>query len=191
MARNSSHLEYDGFKDIDDKLKTMSLSDPKVRKKIQEATWEVLAQVRKAIAANARFRDSRHNSIAAIRRSVFRKVIGGSVSILDSKRKANRGSFKATGQNYRTALINSYSGRERGFILRFVNSGTEDRYGGEGRNKGLSREYIASRRGKPGFRGRIKARNFFSAPAHSSIQKAAEQLADIIENEVTKQFKNG
>lgn len=191
MAKNATHFEYDGFSAIEGKFDLMTTTNAQVREAIRKATWEVLGEVRKAAISKANFKNSRHNSIQAIRRSVYKKIMGGSVSILDGKRKANSGSFKATGRSARTQQIEGYSGRDRGFILRFVNSGTDDRYAGEGRNTKMGRDYIQSKRGKPGFRGAIKATNFFGSSAGSAIQPAADKLAQMIEDEITKQFNNG
>ena len=90
----------------------------------------------------------------------------------------------------RTQDLMSYEGADRGFILRFLNAGTEARYTG-GRN-GRTREerdtFILNHEGRS-FRGSIGARNWFGPRSHQELEKAAHNIQQIVDRIVNDEFK--
>jgi hypothetical protein len=66
----------------------------------------------------------------------------------------------------------SYDALDRGFILRFLNSGTTDRQAGS-RGGSLS-----------GNRGRIAPRNFFRGAGEQALVRATDNLANLIDTEL-------
>jgi len=80
----------------------------------------------------------------------------------------------------------SYSALDRGFILRWVNSGTKGRYSGSGRNGRTAAEYdrFVLRTGGKGWRGSIAARNFFRGAGEQALVRAADALANLIDTEL-------
>ena len=70
----------------------------------------------------------------------------------------------------RTEDLLTYQGSERGFILRFLNAGTN------------------GRESRIGNRGSIAPRNFFAASSHTAMQKAAEQLDTLIQDLIKKEL---
>jgi hypothetical protein len=75
----------------------------------------------------------------------------------------------------------SYFGKDRGFVLRFLNAGTRVRYNG-GRNGRTEEQYntfIAHHEGR-GHRGAISARNWFGGASQHHLENAANNLDKMI-----------
>lgn len=70
----------------------------------------------------------------------------------------------------RTEDLLTYQGADRGFILRFLNAGTDDR-----------NSHI-------GHRGAISARSFFADSSQQAMEKAAQQLDGLIEDLIKKEI---
>jgi hypothetical protein len=144
--------------------------------------------------------DPRH-SAKAIRTSVYDKILGGNINILTGK-KAHAGSNgyepprKGTNgrggnrrkRSERTIQIMNYPPLDRGFILRFVNSGTKTRVIGFRNTQKSNRaryERVVTRihsgdKARTGNRGAIAARNWFMQSAESNLGAAAQTIADMI-----------
>jgi hypothetical protein len=80
----------------------------------------------------------------------------------------------------------SYQGSERGFILRFLNQGTDVRYTGgrNGRTESERFRFIESRGGR-GHRGSIAARNWFGPRSQAELENAAANLDKMIDDIVS------
>lgn len=70
----------------------------------------------------------------------------------------------------RTMKLESYVGNERGFILRFLNAGTQIR---------MTRY---------GNRGAIAPRNFFGNRSHLEMEQAAKNLETLIDNLIKQEI---
>lgn len=153
-------LTYDVNNAIFDRL---DLHNPETEKAVRElvarALRQATAETRRAVQA-ALPNDPRQ-AYRAVRNLVYRRVLGGNVSILNPRRGGGRT------RSRRTEQVDGYFGADRAFILRFVNSGTRQR----------TTRY--------GNRGSITARNFFAPAAEPAIRRAAE----IIEQETQKILK--
>lgn len=174
-------------------LESLLTTDKEFSKALDDMIWDALGKARDALQQNAlsSFKHGDpHNSVRAIKRAVYKKIRGGNVSILD-RRGRSVGSvatqFKATGQSQRTQQINSYTGADRGFILRFVNSGTADRVGGYGRNNKMDGDTLYSHKGKPGWRGSIRPVNFMQ---QRFIDNAMIELEGMIEKYINEHTTN-
>ena len=112
----------------------------------------------------------------AVRHSVYKRVLGGQVNILQKSRAGGRMSIARPprtlrpGQrggnrrkrSARTNQVDGYIGSDRGFILRFMNAGTVER---------------KTRYGK---RGSIRARNWFGTSSAFAMDTAAGKLEELI-----------
>ena len=187
-----------------DNLKAAMSTDPKMRKVIQQHIREALFEARKQVMSDfpADNGDPRQ-SAKAIRTSVYEKVMGGNINILTGKKAHGSVNYQPTrkGTNgrggnrrprsERTKQIQSYGPLDRGFILRFVNSGTKTRViGFRNTVKGNRARYEAAvtriHRGeklRTGNRGAIAARNWFTTSAESALGNAAQMISDLIEIE--------
>ena len=183
-------------------LRAAMTTDPKMRKVIQQHIREALFAARREVMNSINFEngDPRH-SAKAIRTSVYEKVLGGNINILTGKTahgggnnyEPPRNGVSGRGGNRRkrsdrTKQIMSYSPLDRGFILRFVNSGTKTRVIGfrntQKSNKDrYNRAVTRIHRGekiRTGNRGAIAPRNWFMQSAESSLGNAAQTIADMI-----------
>ena len=90
----------------------------------------------------------------------------------------------------RTQDLMSYEGADRGFILRFLNAGTEARYTGgrNGRTDAERTRFIESHEGR-GFRGSISARNWFGPRSQKEMEAAAQNIQAIIDKVINEEFK--
>lgn len=164
-------------------------------KEIRAIIKKVLNDARKRVAAYAKSvvgRGYRHShgdpreAYRAVKHSVYKAILGGNISILN-KRKAGAPNFYAPprklrkGQrggnrihrSKRTVNLMSYWGSDRGFVLRFRNSGTSDR------------------ESRFGNRGRIAARRWFGVSANKEMERAAQELSSLVSKAIIKHFNNG
>lgn len=193
MADISGAFEVDGLVRQKKNLEALMMSNPAMEKKVQALVRKVLATVKKAASNSAKgnMKADPRKAYKAVKTAVYKRILGGSVSILDKRRhgamslyapprKGTKDPFGRGGnrvpRSQRTEQVMSYQGADRAFILRFLNAGTDVRTAG-------------SRGGRlSGNRGRIKARNFFSNSSHTAMQKAADELSKLIDELVRKEM---
>ena len=189
---------------VADNLKAAMSTDPKMRKVIQQHIREALFAARREVMAAFPAESDPRESRRAIRTTVYEKVLGGNINILTGKTAHGGGSYEpprtlTPGQrggnrrkrSERTKQIMSYGPLDRGWILRFVNSGTKTRVIGfrntqkGNRSKYETRVTRISRGMKAGTgnRGSIAARNWFMQSAESALGNAAQTIAELIEIE--------
>ena len=182
-------------------LRAAMSTDPKMRKVIQHHIREALFEARREMIGNLSFDngDPRH-SARAIRTSVYDKILGGNINILNGSKAHGTNSYEpprkgsvGRGGNRRkrsarTQQIMSYAPLDRGFILRFVNSGTKTRVIGfrntqranKSRYNSLISRIHSGDTQRTGNRGSIAARNWFMQSAESSLGTAAQNIAEMI-----------
>ena len=162
-------------------------TNPKTQKALQKLIRKVLIEVRPELVSAARSAmDSDPRGAAhGIRLSVYKKILGGNVNILNSRKAGTPTSYEPPrkfrpGQRggnrvprgTRTDTVMHYGPHDRQWILRFINSGTRDRTAGT-RGGRLS-----------GNRGAIAPRNFFRGAGERALTKAADNLAHMIDTEL-------
>ena len=130
----------------------------------------------------------------AVKYMTYRQVLGGNVSILTRKRRSKDAaiiptSSRADMRSAKTKRMLSYSGEDRGFILRFLNSGTGNRVVQGINNHSIgevNRNPKRKYKGGIGNRGSIPARNWFPGAGQKAMEKAAAQFAELIQKEINK-----
>lgn len=181
MADNGT-IEVTGLEERIKKFGELSTKNPEMRKRINEVIRQTLAQVRKSLQGDARsgldMKSDPRNAYKAVRMAVYRRLFGGQVNILQSRKAhggriyepprhpSRRGGNRRT-RSGRTEQLMSYQGADRGFILRFLNAGTGER---------------TSRYGK---RGSIAARNWFGPRSQAEMERAAQNLDKMIDDIIT------
>lgn len=187
------------------KVLEMALStNPKTEKALQKLIRKALMQARSSMEDYVKTKLANNDprgAARAIRTSVYRKILGGNINILDSKKSHGTNSYEPTrtlrpGQrggnrrerSKRTDTVMHYAGEDRGFILRFVNSGTKQRaierlMEFKKANGGSKFKWVQDA-SKYGNRGSIAARGFFRSGAEPRLQWAVEYLADLIDEEL-------
>lgn len=198
MADNST-IEITGLEERIKQLGEASTKNPQMEKRIREVIRKVLLEVRKSMQRSAKVglnmnADSR-NAYKAVRMAVYRRIFGGQVNILQSygskpgvyyeppRHPSNRGGNRMK-QSERTHDIMSYQGADRGFVLRFLNAGTEVRYAGHGRNgrtESQRNRFIMNTGGR-GHRSRIKERNWFGPRSQDELENAARNIDALIDD---------
>ena len=163
-------------------------TNPKTQKVLQKLIRKALMDVRPQLVSAARgaMGSDPRGAAQGIRTSVYKKILGGNVNILNMRKKTGsptsyepprklqphqRGGNRVP-RGKRTDTVMHYGPHDRQWILRFINSGTSERMAGT-RGGRLS-----------GNRGSIAARNFFGSAASSALAKAADNLAHMIDTEL-------
>lgn len=168
-------------------LAVLFVNNPETRKRIRKIIREELKDAAKRLREDAKYEmeEDPRKAYRAIKSSVYRKILGGNVSILNPRRAGaryqlikprkldmnprQRGGNRRT-RSERTNAVDSYFGKDRAFILRFLNSGTADRH----------TQY--------GNRGSIAARNWFPDTGQKELELASENLANIMEEELAEAY---
>lgn len=184
-----------------DSILSKNLDAKKDLKKLIRAS---LKTARKSVVAAARaaMPNDPRKSYQAVRSSVYKRIFGGQVNILASKKaSAFRAKVSRSGMNNgvggnrrtrsaRTEQLAGYWGKDRGFVLRFLNAGTKERkirFSSSLKNivnPGSHGGHSDYRNRKTGNRGVISARNWFKPAAESGMQQASEQLVGLIDRAI-------
>lgn len=198
MKSGNGLVEISGIEERQKKLGELSTQNPVMRQRIREVIREALKKVQKALQNSARsglqMDTDPRNAYKAVRMAVYRKIFGGQVNILPNRRAgalryyepprhpSRRGGNRMT-QSPTTRERMSYTGRDRGFVLRFLNAGTRGRYAGSGRNGRTQEQYDAFilRTGGRGWRGKITQRNWFGGASQRELEAAAANIDVMID----------
>lgn len=190
------------MKQLDHLLATNPEMEAKMRRVISKVLIKAQNKMRKDVGSD--LPNDPRNAAKAVRKAVYRQILGGNINIL-RKRRATEAASSYTptrtlksGQrggnrrlrSERTMRMESYNASDRGFILYWLNSGTKGRTMGKyqsdprrGNVKRGSQGGDLSKYGKTvntGSRGSISARNIFS--------KHLIELSDFIDMSLTREF---
>ena len=165
----------------------LRLDEVAKRKDLRKIVRKEISDVRKKVvqaAAGAMATDP-NRSRNAVLGTVYKNVIGGSVSLFDRKVKKMRlvkrqrggasGIIRNRYVSARTKQIRGYMPENRGFILRFINKGTVAR--------------TANGRGGRGNRGAITGKNFFEPVATAGMRQAAENMRRQVDKMIEEVWK--
>lgn len=168
----------------------MMTSDPEMAAIFRKYIRNVLKEARKKLTTDARsyMNSDPRKAAQAVKFSVYKGIFGGNLSILQKKRGQAGAKYELRrqriveqnphmrGGNRRLRIddgrnrLDYYYGSDRGYILRFIGSGTVDR---------------TSRFGS---RGSIRQSNWFGHTAPWHMEEAAAQVAEAINEYVNKQI---
>ena len=184
------NLEFDNAVVMRQKaaLESMLVSNPDTAANIRKLITQEIAKARAAISQSAKgaMASDPRQAYKAVRRSVYKSILGGQVNIFNP-----RGGASSSGSSFakarkldnhphqrggnrrkrsaRTDQVDGYVGKDRGFILRFVNSGISK-----------------PRQTRYGNRGSIAARNWLATSGQRELEAAAERLSALIDKELVK-----
>ena len=188
--QSSGDIEVSGFLQNAERLGRIMTQNPDMATAMRRAIRKELQRARKDISANAKsfMDDDPRKAANAVKYAVYKAIFGGNVSILKKKKAGaryqlirprkldqnpnQRGGNRRPRVNDDRNRLETYYGADRGFILRFLASGTvprETRYGN---------------------RGYIRQSNWFGTVATYAVDRAAELVADDINN-IIKEETNG
>ena len=184
-----AEIDEPSFEQVNEALARLMVTHPDTRKRIKKLLTQEARKVRQNIRKDVRdnLNSDPRRAYAAVKRSLYKKVLGFNVSILNQK----KGSVKAMAlwnptrkldenprqrggnripRSARTKEVDGYFGKDRAFVLRFANSGTTQR---------LTRF---------GSRGAIRSRRLFEASASFQMQGAMDDITQIIEEIMAEEF---
>ena len=175
-------------------------TNPKTQKALQKLIREAIMEARAKVISSEKFKNGDPRGARnAVRTAVYKKILGANINIYNSRKAHGSTSYEPPrtlipGQrggnrmkrSGRTAQIMSYDALDRGFILRFINSGTKVRYAGNGRNGRTESDYnrFIQNHGSRGNRGSIAARHFFRGAGERALVQAVDSLANMIDTEL-------
>lgn len=209
MAGNT--IELEGLSQQMKNLERLMTTDTRMRENIQVAIRRVLKEVRKRLSAGAKegleMDSDPRKAYKAVRYAVYKRVLGGQVNILQRRKagspsgyqKPKKGLPKRGGNRWlrsdRTIALEGYEGMDRGFILRFLNSGTVDRmilsYTGRDNSRHTLRSGSTSNvktRATGGNRGSISARNWFGSASTKELQTISSDFQNMIDDIINDIF---
>ena len=168
-----------GLDELRKYIQAMQIStNDELREKVRTVVRDELSVLREK-GKSAAMRAGAGSASGGVLRCSYSQRLGGSVHILGGNKKYSNDSRSYTPGtqrrvSQRTMQINRYSGADRAFILRFLNSGTKSRE--------VERPSSSGRgsRSSWGRRGSIQGRNFF-AQLESAAMSAGEQASKKIE----------
>lgn len=193
-------------------IEKLLTTNPETREAIRDIIRQVAWEARNAVAHDIEGEiGNRGQTARSVRNVVYLKLLGFNVDIKNHVRKGTaawkvvqktrkveqnphmRGGNRRK-RTMRTIQIEGYEGKARGFILRWLNDGTRQRFIGVRNNLGSSLRahihYARVRDNGYGNRGRITAGNFFVQIAQKQIGLAANKLAAMIDEEINKIINN-
>lgn len=171
------------------RLERLLSTDPTMEQYMRTAIDYVLQQARKDVVSEVSsvLKSDPRKAARAVRRSLYKQILGGNINIL-RKRKASEPKSvppSTRGRLASTTRYMGYFGADRGFILRFVNAGTDDRLATHMNGRRIlrtsrtgNRVYISD---KIGNRGSIPGTNFFGPSSKAAMEEAAVLLAKELE----------
>lgn len=168
-------------------LAALMIDNKESRKDIRKELRYILRKVRSNISKDVRsyLDDDPRNAYMAVKSAVYRRILGGNVSIfsprkagrrciMTKERKLDRNPHQRGGnrrrRSSRTEQLEGYYGKDRAFVLRFLNGGTVDRQTRFGR------------------RGSVRATRLFEVPAAYHMDWAADALSNTLVTELEYQF---
>lgn len=202
-------FEFDGSVIVEQRavLERALSTNPKTQAALRKLINRVLKDAREQVVNSIRFKNGDpRGARAAVRRTTYKKILGANLNIYNSRKAGQQTSYEPPRnpsprggnrrpRSARTNTIMHYGPHDRGWILRFINSGVSDRkiaFKNDPHradvNRG-SRGGDVSKYGKTvntGRRGNIAPRNFFGAAADSALARAADALANLIDEELDK-----
>ena len=171
--QNNIHLER--------LLTTHPEMEKKVRKILSKVVREAAKQV--SLSASAAIPNDPRKAANAVRSTTYQMLLGGNVNLYNS-RKAGKGQPYYPVRRLRdgqrggnriprgrvTERMMGYVGMDRGFILRWLESGT------------------ATRTSRYGNRGAIAARNWFTPASDRAMNAAIDHFNTLLEELITKEM---
>lgn len=183
-----SGVSISGFVENEEMFEHLLTYEPRFDQNVRKVIKQVLREARNKLSRDARnyIKNDPRKAARAVKHTVYKEVFGGNLSIL-AKRKAGakyelvrkreldenphqRGGNRRP-RSQRTQQLETYFGADRGFVLRFLNAGTN------------------TRETRYGTRGAIGPRGVFEHTAPWQMETAAEIMADKI-NEYVKKVAN-
>lgn len=176
-------------------------TNPKTQKALQRLIRGVIKEVRTQVAGSIKFKHGDPRGAAqSVRTAVYKRILGANINIYSGRKAhgatsyepprhpSHRGGNRRT-RSGRTKQIMSYGPLDRGFILRFLNDGTDERFVNFTSNDNRKADKW-NKHPNTGGRGAIAPRNFFRNTGERAMAQAADNLANLIDTELAAMLNN-
>lgn len=200
-------VTIEGLDELDKKLAQLKTDSPGFEKRLRGVIRKILGEARSNLRKDAADglnmeSDPRH-AYKAVRFAVYKKIFGGQVNILQSRKAGAETGYKpprkgtsdpkGRGGNRRTRNsrnLDKYEGVDRGFILRWLNGGMTKTNPRVIQFTENSRRKVDKWNKHPntGNRGAIAARNWFRGASLQEMQKVAGQMDELINKIIKDEF---
>lgn len=166
-------------------LERLLISNPKMEDKVRKILRKVIREVAKqvSLSASAAIPNDPRKAANAVRSTTFKMILGANVNLYNSRkagkgepfypirrlRDGQRGGNRIP-RSEKTERMMGYVGMDRGFILRWLESGT------------------ATRSSRYGNRGAIAARNWFGPATDRAMNAAIDQFNTLLEELITQEL---
>jgi hypothetical protein len=162
-------------------LEQLLTTNPNTEKALQKLIRKAIKEARAETASKIKFKNGDpHHAAQSIRTTVYKKILGANINIYNSRRahgsidytppRKQRPPHARGGNRLKrseeTQRILNYGPLDRGFILRWVNSGTNGRTSRYGNRKSIA------------------ARNFLRNAGEPALVKAVDTLSNLIDSEL-------
>lgn len=209
MEIQNGTITVTGLSEFEAQLKKIKTDNPGFEKRLRGVIRKVLGEARANLSKDATsgldMKSDPRKAYKAVRYAVYKRLLGGQVNILQSRKAGSmslyepqrkgtsdpkgRGGNRVT-RTKRTEDIMSYQGKDRGFILRFLNQGTADRAIHQMGNRALRTGGVSilATKSLGGNRGSISARNWFGGASQKELEKIADRIQEIIVKVIKEEF---
>lgn len=201
-------ITIEGMDELDKKLAQLKTQGTGFEKRLRDAIRKIMgaarAELRKDAADGLDMESDPRHAYKAVRYAVYKRIFGGQVNILQSRRAgastsyqpertlnpAKRGGNRII-RSARTKQIMGYEGVDRGFILRFLNGGMTRTNPRTIQFSPNSHRHVDKWNNNPntGNRGAITARNWFGQASQKELEVAAGKLQELIDKIINDEFK--
>jgi hypothetical protein len=191
---NNGTVTITGLGEFEKKLEQLKSDSPGFEKRLRDAIRKILGKARSHLqneaASGLRMQSDPRHAYKAVRYAVYKRIFGGQVNILQP-RSAGKGHLyepprtlkphKRGGnrvlRSRRTTDVMSYEGKDRAFVLRFL-------------NQGISTPREAGTRGGrlSGNRGSIAPRNWFRGSSLREMQSISSEIQNLIDKIIKEEF---
>jgi hypothetical protein len=176
-------------------------TNPKTQKALQRLIRGVIKEARAQVVGNIKFKHGDPRGAAqSVRTAVYKRILGANINIYSSRKAHGATSYEPPRnpshrggnrriRSSRTQQIMSYGPLDRGFILRFQNDGTDERFVNFTAN---DKRKVDKWNHHPntGTRGAIAPRHFFRGTGERALAQAADNLANLIDTELAAMLNN-
>ena len=171
-------------------------TNPKTQAALRRLIRKVIKEARAQVVSSEKFKNGDpRGARQAVRTTVYKRVLGANINIYNSRKAHGSTSYEpqrkgvsGRGGNrrersLRTARIMGYDALDRGFILRWLNEGVNNRSINFTERIGRKVDKW-NKHPNSGNRGSIAARHWFKPSASSALRQATDNLANLIDTEL-------
>jgi len=204
-SQGSTNLEIEGLDELRQRLEFIESKSPNMQKGITKIIRVVMAKATKEVMAGAKavLPNDPSQAYRAVRSLLYKRIYGANINILTGKRKRQAQSIPDSptqtgrGGNRRKRSANTirmmgYWGEDRGFILRWINDGTNVRHISTSNNtkvnkrigRGVTSASVSGSRN--GNRGRITGHPWFKDTSMQAMYNASARITELIDETITE-----